>query len=196
VLIPLWLKLAHTLFLGVLVPIYWKQWGPRNFLWFSDIALITGTAALWLESSTLASTMAVAVGIPELAWNIDFFARLVSGRHPFGLSAYMFDASKPRYLRALSLFHVTLPVILVWMVARLGYDRRALAFQTALAFVVLPVTYWVTEPADNVNWVYGPGSRPQSWMPAPLWLLLSLVLFPLVLYLPAHLVLLRLFGPP
>jgi hypothetical protein len=195
-LIPLWLKLAHTLFLCVLVPIYWRQWGPRNFLWFSDIALITATIALWLESSALASTMALAVGIPELAWNVDFLARLVSGRHPFGLSEYMFDRSKPRYLRALSLFHITLPVLLVWMVARLGYDRRAWAFQTALAFVVLPVTYWLTEPADNVNWVYGPGSRPQTWMPAPVWLLCALVLFPLVLYLPAHLALLRLFGPP
>lgn len=41
------------------------------------------------------------------------------------MSADMFEASPPRYLRALSLFHVPLPIGLLWLVTRLGYDRRA-----------------------------------------------------------------------
>lgn len=191
--IPLWLKIVYTLFLCVLVPVYWIHWGPRNFLWFSDIALLTTGAALWLESSLLASMMALAVGLPELAWNVDFFTRLLSRRQVFGLSQYMFDRNRPRFLRGLSLFHVALPLLLVWMVYRLGYDRRALAFQTLLTCIVLPVTYWLTDPAENVNWVHGPGSQPQRWMPPRLYLALILVLFPLVLYLPVHLVLLALF---
>ena len=193
--IPLWLKIVYTLFLCVLVPVYWTHWGPRNFLWFSDIALLTTGAALWLESSLLASMMLLAVGLPELAWNVDFFTRLLSRRQVFGLSQYMFDRTKPRYLRGLSLFHVALPLLLVWLVHQLGYDRRALAFQTLLTWIVLPVTYWLTDPAENVNWVHGPGSRPQRWMSPRLYLVLLLVLFPLVLYGPVHLVLLTLFGP-
>ena len=192
--IPLWLKIVYTLFLCVLVPVYWTHWGPRNFLWFSDIALLTTGAALWLESSLLASMMLLAVGLPELAWNVDFFTRLLSRRQVFGLSQYMFDRTKPRYLRGLSLFHVALPLLLVWLVHQLGYDRRALAFQTLLTWIVLPVTYWLTDPAENVNWVHGPMSRPQRWMSPRLYLVLLLVLFPLVLYGPVHLVLGTLFG--
>src|SRR6266536_4483809 len=106
--VPLWGKLLYTLFLGVLVPVYWRHWGPKNFLWFSDIALLTAGVALWLESPLLASMMTLAIGLPELAWNVDFFGRLLTGHRLFGLSAYMFDRTKPRYLRALSLFHVVL----------------------------------------------------------------------------------------
>jgi hypothetical protein len=39
------------------------------------------------------------------------------------------------------------------MIQRLGYDPRAWAFQTAVALVVLAVSYALTDPADNVNWV-------------------------------------------
>jgi hypothetical protein len=195
-LIPPWIKIVYTLFLCVLVPVYWVHWGPRNFLWFSDIALLTTAVALWLESALLASMMALAIALPELAWNADFFGRLVSGRHVLGLSAYMFDARKPLFLRALSLFHVALPIVLLWMVHRLGYDRRAWALQTLVALVVLPVTYALTDPDDNVNWVYGPGSRPQTLVGPRAYLALVMVLFPVVIYLPTHLLLSALFGSP
>ena len=184
--IHLGIKVGYTLFLLVLVPVYWAHYGPRNFLWFSDIALLATGAALWLESSLLASMMALAVLLPELAWNLDFFGRLLTGRRLFGMSAYMFDAATPRYLRALSLFHVPLPAGLVCLVARLGYDRRAFALQSLLALVVLPLSYWVTDPAENVNWVHGLG-RAQRWMPPWLYLALLTVSFWLVLYLPPHL---------
>jgi hypothetical protein len=192
--LPLWAKILYTLFLCVLVPVYWVHWGPRNFLWFSDIALLTTAVALWLESSLLASMMTLAIALPELAWNVDFFGRLASGRHVLGLSGYMFDGRKPLFLRALSLFHVALPVLLVWTVHRLGYDRRAWAFQTVVALVVLPVTYALTEPADNVNWVYGPGSKPQTRISPRAYLVLVMLFFPLVIYLPTHLLLRALFG--
>ena len=184
--ILLGIKLGYTLFLLVLVPIYWAHYGPKNFLWFSDIALLTTGVTLWLESPLLASMMMLAVLLPELAWNVDFFGRLLTGRGMFGMSAYMFEARTPRYLRALSLFHVPLPIGLVWLVHRLGYDRRAWLFQSLLALVVLPVTYRLTDPAENVNWVRGLGS-PQRSLPPWLYLALLIVAFSLVLYLPPHL---------
>ena len=194
-LIPLPLKIGYTLFLCVLVPVYWVRWGPKNFLWFSDIALLTTGVALWLESSLLASMMTLAIALPELAWNADFFGRLLTGRQMLGLSGYMFDRGKSRFLRALSLFHVVLPVVLLWMVYRLGYDDRALLFQTIVALVVLPTTWWITDPADNVNWVYGPGSKPQTRMHPRAYLMLTMILFPLLFYLPTHLLLRTLLGP-
>lgn len=47
---------------------------------------------------------------------------------------------------------------------------------------------------DKVNWVYGLGGETQKWMPAPLYLVLLMIAFPLVLFLPTHLVLKRLFN--
>ena len=193
-MIPLWLKLAYTSFLCLLAPIYWRQYGPVNFLWFSDIALFLLALALWLESPLLVSMMALAVLLPELAWNVDYFLRLTTGVSLLGLSSYMFDPSIPRFTRALSLFHVPLPVLLIWMLARLGYDRRALLWQTLLALAVLPLSRQFSTPRENVNWVYGFGDKPQTKTPGPWFVLFLMVMFPLALYLPMHFLLDRLFG--
>jgi len=187
-MIPLWIKLAYTLFVGVLVPAYWVHYGPANFLWASDIALLGTVVALWRESRLLASTMAVAVLLPELAWNLDFFTRLIAGRDVIGLdaTAYMFGPARPLWLRALSSFHVFLPLLLLWLLHRLGYDRRALLATTALCWVVLPVSFLFTDPAKNINWVFGWGEQPQTLLPATGYLALLMMLLPLCVYLPTH----------
>ena len=190
---PLWLKISYTLFIFIIVPVYWKQYGPGNFLWFSDIALFVTAASLWLESSLLASMMALSVVVLESIWIIDFLIGLVVGSTVIGLSAYMFDSKIPMSIRALSLFHVVLPILLLWLLYRLGYDRRALLAQTLLAWIVLPLSYFLTKRTDNVNWVYGLDGGTQKWMPAPLYLVLLMIAFPLVLYLPTHFLLKRLF---
>lgn len=187
-MIPLWLKLAYTGFVVITVPVYAVKYGLRNFLWFSDIGLLLTVPALWSESSLLASMMALGLLIPEVFWNAGFFWRLLTGRRIAGLTDYMFDPQRPRYLRSLSLFHVFLPVLLVWMVARLGYDQRALVAQTALAWVVLPLTYWLTDPEENINGVFGPGSKPQKRILPLLYLGLLMAGFPVLIYLPVHLV--------
>ena len=46
--IPLWLKLAYSVFIAVLVPAYWWYYGPANFLWFSDLALLVTLVAVLL----------------------------------------------------------------------------------------------------------------------------------------------------
>jgi hypothetical protein len=137
--------------------------------------------------------MALAVLLPEIAWNLDFFVRLTSGARLIGLSAYMFDRSIPRYLRALSLFHVALPPLLLWMMHRLGYDERALIAQTIVATIALPLSYRLSTPQQNINWVYGFGAKPQTKVPPVWFLILLMLLFPLALYLPTHFILDRLF---
>lgn len=190
----LWLKIAYTLFICVLVPVYWVHYGPGNFLWFSDIALFATAAALWLESSLLASMMALSVIVLESVWIVDFVIGLIKGSSVIGLSAYMFDSKISLPIRGLSLFHIVLPVLLVSLLYRFGYDTRALIAQTVLAWIVLPATYFLTTPSENVNWVYGPGGGPQKWISAPLYLILLMLAFPLVLYLPTHFLLKKLFN--
>ena len=192
--IPAWIKVAYTIFLAVIVPIWIVKNGLANFLWFSDIAMLVAGAALWLESPLLASTMAVGVLLPESYWNVSFFGRLLTRHRIAGLTDYMFEPRKSRLVRGLSLvMHVALPVVLLVLLARLGYDERALLVQTALAWIVLPVTYLVTEPAKNVNWVFGPGNRPQHRIPPLAYLLLLMLAFPAAVYLPTHLLLRAVF---
>ncbi len=186
---PLWLKIAYTVLVCVIIPVYWVKYGPANFLWFSDIALLLTVPSFWLESSLLASMMAVSVVLLEVAWNIDFWGRLITGRNLFGLSKYMFDPSIHLAVRALSLFHVVLPPLLLWMVYRLGYDARAFVGQTVLTWVVLPLSYWVAKPSENVNWVRGFRGKPQTTMSGPAYLALLMIIFPLLFYLPTHLIL-------
>jgi hypothetical protein len=186
---PFWIKLTYSLFVIVIVPVYWRQYGPANFLWFSDIALFGALAALWLESSLIASVMAVSVLVLELTWNVDFFVRLLTGANLVGLSNYMFDSTISMPIRALSLFHVVLPPVIVWMVYRLGYDERALAAQTIVALVVLPLSRLVSTPSENVNWVYGFGHKPQMYLSAPAYVAMLMIAFPLFIYLPTHLAL-------
>jgi hypothetical protein len=110
------------------------------------------------------------------------------------LAGYMFDARKPRFVRALSLFHVVVPVVLIWMLHELGYDSRAPVAQTLLAWFVLPITYAVTTSSDeNINWVRGPGKLQRRVHPL-VWLGFLMLAFPIGLYLPMHFVLQALFA--
>src|SRR5438132_9276654 len=87
--IPLLFKWLYTLFVAVLIPAYWRYYGPGNFLWFSDLALFLTLAAVWLESPLLASMQALSVGLLELVWLADFLVRLVFGFEAVGLTRYM-----------------------------------------------------------------------------------------------------------
>ena len=58
---------------------------------------------------------------------------------------------------------------------------------------VLPLSYLVSNPQENVNWVYGFGQNPQKILPAPLFVILLMLLFPLVAYLPTHLLFTTIF---
>jgi len=193
--LPLWLKLLYTLFVIILIPVYWTELGVANFLWGSDIALLVMVFGLWLESRFLVSMMAVGVLIPELVWNIDYFTHLVAARDILGLNAtsYMFSEDLSRLVRYLSHFHVFLPVILLYSLMQLGYDSRAFLAQVILCWVVLPASYLFTEPVQNINWVFGITEIPQTWMSEIAYLFLLMLLYPVLIFWPTHLLLKKIF---
>ncbi|MBC5774832.1 membrane-associated protein [Pontibacter sp. KCTC 32443] len=187
--IPLWLPVIYTLFLLVLVPVYWKHYGPANFLWFSDVALFSVGVALWTGNRLLLSMMAVGVLGLEIIWNIDYFGRLLTGRQLLGLSEYMFRQDLSLFLRGLSLFHVFLPSIVIWLLWEWGYDTKAIYYQTGLAWLILLTTYLFSDPKENINWVFGIGNKPQHTITPNLYFILVLIFFPVVVFLPSHLML-------
>ena len=191
-----WIKVPYTVFVCILVPIYWVERGPANFLWLSDIALIAAVPALWMENRFLASMMAVGVLLPELAWNLDFFLRLIAGFDVIGLNGtdYMFASRYTPLLKLFSLFHVFLPVLLIWMIYRLGYATRAVYAQALLVWVLLPVCYLATDPERNLNWVFGIGNPPQTGVSGPLYLVLLMGAYPLLVLIPTHFILKTVFN--
>jgi len=197
--IPLWFKLTYSAFCAVLVPTYLVAYGPTNFLYFSDIALLATLAAIWLESPLLASAPAVGILLPQALWAIDFVAG-AAGIKLTGMTAYMFDAKLPLFTRGLSFFHFWLPFVLAWLVWRLGYDRRAFATWTVAAWVLLSVCYFLmpAPPATspnlpvNINYVFGlSDAAAQSFMPGALWFMMLLVGLPALIFYPTHRLLLR-----
>ena len=75
--LPLAFKLAYTAFVAVLVPHYWQAYGPTNFLYFCDIALLLTCVAMWRESAVLASACAVGILLPQCLWMVDFLGTWV-----------------------------------------------------------------------------------------------------------------------
>lgn len=194
--IPLPLTLAYTAFMAVLVPVYWSKYGPTNFLYFCDLALFLTLAGLWLENALLLSMAAVGILLPQALWCLDFVFQLSGGRL-VGMTAYMFDPGRSLFLRGLSFFHGWLPFLLVYVVRRTGYDRRALPAWTALGWAACLVAFLLLPPAgpehagklvpNNVNYVYGfDDAQPQTWMPAPAFLVAWMAGLLVAVYLPTH----------
>ncbi len=201
--IPLVIKLAYTLFVMVLVPVYLREYGPTNFLWFCDMALLLTLVGLWLESSLLVSMCAVGILIPQFLWIADFVSNAL-GFRLVGLTGYMFDHGIPVYIRALSLFHGWLPVLLLWLLGRLGYDQRALTRWTILASASILICYFFTPAAGvhlanpntprNINNIYGfNDDKPQAWLNQNLYVILWIGALWLGAFLPTHLVLRKIF---
>ena len=190
---------AFTAFMAVLLPVYLQRYGPTNFLYFCDVSLLLAWLSLATRWRLPASMAAVGLLVPQALWTLDLLVRL-AGFPLLGMTDYMFDDRSPLFLRLLSLFHVWLPILLLWLVSRLGYDPRALWLWTATATGLLLISYFLLPappaPAEdpglpvNVNLVYGFSDRaPQTLMPPLAYLGLMIVAMPLLCYLPAHLLL-------
>ncbi|MGA8765070.1 MAG: hypothetical protein WB562_19535 [Candidatus Sulfotelmatobacter sp.] len=183
--IPLWLKVFWTIWVVVWAPLYWRQYGLQNFLFFCDLGNILIAVGLWLESSPIFSWQATGLLLFQTLYTIDLAGALATGKHIIGGTEYMFDPAIPLAVRLLSLFHVVTPPLLLWAIWRLGYDRRGWKYQTMTACIVVPVNYF-WRPEYDVNWARGPFFHEQRLIPGFWYLLIYLIIVPAVVYFPTH----------
>ncbi len=188
--VPLWLKIGWTIWLVVWAPLYWRQYGAQNFLFFCDLGNILIGVGLWLESPLMFSWAACGLLLFQTLYTIDLAGELLTGGHFVGATSYMFDPHLSLLIRMLSLFHVVTPPLLLWAIWRLGYDCRGWKIQTVMTWVVVPVNYF-WRPEQNVNWARGLLFHQQHLVPGWLYLATYLVLVPLCVYFPTHLFLTR-----
>lgn len=203
--IPLWLKVAYTAFLAVMIPVYWFYYGPTNFLYFCDVALLLTLIGIWKENALLVSLPAVGILLPQMLWCADFLAELFGGKLT-GMTGYMFDEKRSLFLRGLSFFHGWLPFLLVYLVWKTGYDRRALLGWSIICVVLCLTAYFLLPPAGaeladskiprNINYVFGmDDAKPQSWMPPLAYLGTWMTALVGIVFIPTHFLLKKLFKP-
>jgi len=184
------LRWAALIWLSLWVPAYASVWGASNFLHLCDVAVILTCAGLWSGSALLLSSQAVSSLLIDLLWDVDAGARLFTGRHLVGGTEYLWDPGFPLAVRLLSLFHVVWPVLLLWSLRRVGYDRRGFRLQIILASCLLVASRF-TDPRLNINFAFRDPIFHRSLGPAPLHLAVSIVGLSILVYLPAHLLLAR-----
>jgi hypothetical protein len=187
--LPPWIKLLWTLFILVWAPLYWKNYGAQNFLYFCDLGNILLVAALWLESSLIFSWQACGLLVFQTLYTVDLIGALLFHHHWIGGTEFMFDAGTPLFLRLFSLYHVIVPPLLLWGVWKLGYDKRGWKYQTLLTWILVPINYF-WRPQYNVNWARGLNHE-QHLLPGYLYLLIYFIVVPAVVYWPTQLILQR-----
>jgi hypothetical protein len=183
--IPLWIKVLWTLAVIVWIPIYWRQYGLQNFLFFCDLGNLFIVAGLWLESPLIFSWQATGLLLFQTLFTIDLAGALVSRRHWIGGTEYMFDPQVAIAIRLLSLFHVVVPPLLLWAIWRLNYERRGWKRQTIVTWIVVPINYF-WRPEYDVNWARGPFFREQHAVPGLVYVLAYLIIVPAIVYYPTH----------
>jgi hypothetical protein len=192
--LPVWIRWIGVLWLVFWFAVYWRSWGPLNFLHLCDIAEILTCIGFAADNALLISSQAVASLLVDVAWALDAGWTVVFGHHLIGGTEYLFDPSHALWVRLLSLFHLVLPVLLLWAVHRLGYDRRGFPLQLGIAFIAFVASRFAPA-AQNINYVFTDPFFHRSWGPAPVHIVVVFLFMLVVVYLPTHFALRRLFRP-
>jgi hypothetical protein len=180
------LRWVGLLWLAVWIPITAKNFGWVNFLHECDVAVFLTAIGLWYSNALLLSSQAVGMLVPDFLWCVDAGWRLFLGHHLIGGTEYMWDAQFPLVARLLSLFHVVLPIVLIYAVARTGYDRRGMWLQMGI-FAALLAASRFTPAVLNINFAFLDPILHRSWGRAPAQFALIMA-GALVAFLPAHLI--------
>jgi len=184
--VPLMAKVGFSLWMVFWVTVIVIHRGPQNFLWLCNISMFVTLFAIWRPGTLLLSSQVGIVTFVGVFWTLDLVVGLILGFSPTGYTNYMFDEDLSLLVRVTSLYHVGMPFLLLWLVARLGYDHRGPYLQCLIGALGVIGASLFTEAERNINWVYRPFDIEQTWMPEPLWVLVLILVYPLVLYFPGH----------
>lgn len=183
---------AALLWLLVWLPLYIWAWGWQNMLHICDVSVMVACLGLWFRQPLLISSQALLAPLVGVLWGLDVFWRMFTGHHLLGGTEYMWDTHYALWVRLLSSFHLVLPFVLLWAIRMLGYDRRALALQTAIVAAVLIPSRFLS-PQLNMNYAFQDPLLHRAWGPAPVHLAVILAGCVAIFFWPTHLALMRTF---
>ncbi len=175
-----------ALWLLVYLPVYQSAYGTLNFLFLCNIGVILTAIGLIVRSRLLLSSQAVAAPVIALVWSIDAVWKLATGDYLYGGTSYLWDPAYPLFARLLSLYHIGWPLLLWWVLRRIGYDPRGWPLQAVIAALAILAGRNLVPAADNVNFAWLDPFLGRQWGPAPLHLLLCWGLLSFVAYGATH----------
>lgn len=193
--VPATVRWAALIWLLIWIPVYWRTWGALNFLRLCDIAVILSCAGLWSRNRLLVSSQAVSSILPDFVWALDAGCRFFLGHHLIGGTEYLFDLHYPLWIRLLTLYHLVLPLVLLWALHRIGYDPRGLAVQSVIAGIVFVASRFAG-PVEDINYAFTDPFFHRAWGIAPCHLAVIFLFIFVVAYIPTHILLRRLFSAP
>jgi len=197
-----WLRGVYSVWFVGWAAAYLSYFGPAAFLWVCCLSNVVVLAGFWLERPAFFSAAAVAVLGVQAVWWFDLLGRALLGTFPLGVTAYLFDPATPLLIRALSGFHGWMPALLVFLVARSGYQPAAMPWVVlgSVALFILcsfasppPLPGAMASRTPNINWVHGIAGA-DSHKGAAFDVLRALTVYLAIFVLPTH-VALRYLAP-
>lgn len=184
--VPLPARIGFTLWMVAWVPVVLATQGPQNFWWLCNLAQFVLLIAVWTSDRLLVSSQAGTVVLVGLVWTLDFVAGLALGKSPAGVTSYMFSDELPLALRATSTYHIWLPLFVLWLCRRQGFDDRGVWLQCIIGTLAIIGGWQFGDPVRNLNYTMAPFGIAQTWIPQSAWIPVLCVGTALLVYLPGH----------
>lgn len=182
--------------LALYVPTYALTYGWLQFLQLCNVMVLLTSIGILRTDPLLISVAALVSPVVALLWLADLIWLLLTRELLHGGTAYLFDPHIPLIARALSFYHLGLPLVQFRMLRRLGYDSRALPVAVASALALLMASASSIGLHHNLNYsAQWPNGFVSSQSPLShafaSWLVLSLLVL-----LPGHLLWTAILGRP
>jgi hypothetical protein len=146
-----WLTLS---WLALYLPVYTQAYGVWHFFQLCNAGLIISCFAILSRQQLFISSQALGSSGIGLFWVADQLAWIGTGQPLHGGTAYLWQSSIPPLARILSIYHVVLPLILLWIVYRRGYERRAWLLQCSILAGTGLIGVWFAPATENINYVF------------------------------------------
>ena len=185
--LPLAARLGFTLWIVVWVPIILATYGAQNFWWLCNLAQFILLYTVWRPNALLLSSQAGTVVFIGIVWVLDVSVGLAAGDSVTGATAYMFDDEIPLIARVTSLYHAWLPLFVLWLCWRIGYDGRGVWLQCIIGTLVIFGARFASDGERNINFAFEPLLVDLGGMPVLLYLGLLALVTALLVYVPGHL---------
>lgn len=171
-------------------------------MWFSNLSVLLLTASLVTNRPLPASIVLVGVGVLEVVWSFDLGLRLILGGPAMGLTEYVFvprlapdEVPRPLWARLVALYHLLIVPIGLWIVCRLGYDRRALRHVFIGCGLIGLGCLLTLDPSLNVNRVRHFGPFNENWLTTPGYFATWVAVLFTFMWWPTHVALSRWMPP-
>ena len=179
-------RIGFTLWMVFWIPVVLATQGPQNFWWLCNLAQFILLYSLWTSNRLLVSSQAGTIVVVGAAWTIDLAGALMTGNSPFGITTYMFNKDLSIALRATSTYHMWLPVFVLWLCRKDGYDVRGLWLQCGIGTAAILGSWILGDPVRNLNYTIAPFGIQQVWLPQALYIPLLCIGTAVLVYLPGH----------